>query len=213
MQTVGDIGIRCAGIEIEEKQRQMRVEVLVTAFDTFADDMVRNAAERLQRDHFVDAMIRQVAYLAWQEPSLAEVCGGVDDAAALVPDIHDICERSVERVVAAETVIDMCIVEQKAVDEFCLPGAQTVLADVLLAVDEGVRNGRGEETRDRRRHYFHAVLHFPYKSCIFIRNKTKNYFMPSPFEYLSGLFFVKMQIFLAYIKKKQYFCSRFRWKA
>ena len=37
--------------------------------------------------------------------------------------------------------------------------------------------------------------------------------MPSPFEYLSGLFFVKMQIFLAYIKKKQYFCSRFRWKA
>ena len=55
----------------------------------------------------------------------------------------------------------MCIVEQKTVDELCLPGAQTVLADVLLAVDEGVRNGRGEEARDRRRHNFHAVLHEP----------------------------------------------------
>ena len=71
MQTVGDIGIGCAGIEIEEKQRQMRVEVLVTAFDTFADDMVRYAAEGLQRDHFVDAMIRQIAYLTGQEPALA----------------------------------------------------------------------------------------------------------------------------------------------
>ena len=48
MQAVGDIGIGCAGIEIEEKQRQMRVEVLVTALDTFADDVVGYAAERLQ---------------------------------------------------------------------------------------------------------------------------------------------------------------------
>ena len=71
MQTVGDIGVGCAGIKIEEKQRQMRVEVLVTAFDTFADDMVRYAAEGLQRDHFVDAMIRQIAYLTGQEPALA----------------------------------------------------------------------------------------------------------------------------------------------
>ena len=121
MQTVGDIGVRCAGIEIEEKQRQMRVEVLVTALYSFADDVVGYAAERLQRDHFVDAMIRQVAYLAGQEPSLAKVRGGVDDAAAFAPDVHDICERSVERVVAAETVIDMRIVEQKAVDELWLP--------------------------------------------------------------------------------------------
>ena len=123
VQTVGDIGIGCAGIEVEEKQRQMRVEIFVTALYSFADDMVRYAAERLQRDHFVDAMIRQVAYLAGQEPALAEVRSRVDDTAALTPDIHDIRERSVERVVAAETVIDMRIMEQKAVDELCLPGA------------------------------------------------------------------------------------------
>ena len=161
MQAVGDIGIGCAGIEIEEKQRQMRVKVLVTALYSFADDVIRYASEGLQRDHFVDAMIRQIAYLAGQEPTLAEVCGGVDDAAALVPDIHDIRERPVERVVTAETVIDMRIVEQKAVDELCLPGFQTVLADMLLAVDEGVRDRGGEEARDRRRHNFHAVLHEP----------------------------------------------------
>ena len=140
MQTIGDIGIGCAGIEIEEKQRQMRVKVLVTAFDTFADDVIRNTAERLQRDHFVDAMIRQVAYLAGQEPSLAEVCGGVNHTAAFAPDVHDIRERPVEREVAAEAVIDMRVVEQKAVDELCLPRFQTVLADVLLAVDERVRD-------------------------------------------------------------------------
>ena len=122
MQSVGDIGVGCAGIEVEEKQRQMRVEIFVTAFDSFADDVVGNAAEGLQRDHFVDAVIRQVAYLAGQEPSLAEVRCGVDDAAALVPDVHDISERTLERVVAAETVIDMRIVEQKTVDELCLPG-------------------------------------------------------------------------------------------
>ena len=122
MQTVGDIGVGCAGIEVEEKQRQMRVEIFVTALYSFADDMVRNAAKRLQRDHFVDAMICQIAYLAGQEPSLAEVCGGVDDAAALTPDVHDIRERPVEWVVAAETVIDMRVMEQKTVDEFCLPG-------------------------------------------------------------------------------------------
>ena len=161
MQTVGDIGIGCAGIEIEEKQRQMRVEIFVTALYTFADDVVGYAAERLQRDHFVDAVIRQVAYLAGQEPSLAEVRGGVDHTAALVPDVHDICERPVERVVAAEAVIDMRVVEQKAVDELCLPRFQTVLTDVLLAVDEGVRDRGGEEARDRRRHNFHAVLHEP----------------------------------------------------
>ena len=140
MQTVGDIGVRCAGIEIEEKQRQMRVEVLVTALYSFADDVVGYAAERLQRDHFVDAMIRQVAYLAGQKPALAEVRGGVDDATALVPDIHDICERPVEREVAAEAVIDMRVMEQKTVDKFCLPRVQTVLADMLLSVDEGVRD-------------------------------------------------------------------------
>lgn len=75
MQAVGDIGVGCTGIEIKEKQRQMRIKVFVTALYSFADDMVRNTAERLQRDHFLDAMIRQVAYLAGQEPSLAEVCG------------------------------------------------------------------------------------------------------------------------------------------
>ena len=161
MQTVGDIGIGCAGIEVEEKQRQMRVEIFVTTFYSFTDDMVRYAAEGLQRDHFVDAVIRQVAYLAGQEPSFSEVCGGVDHTAAFAPDIHDIRERSVERVVAAETVIDMRIVEQKAVDEFCLPGAQTILADMLLAVDERVRDRGGEEARDRRWHNFYAVLHEP----------------------------------------------------
>ncbi len=161
MQAVGDIGVGCAGIEIEEKQREMRVEIFVTALYSFADNMVRNTAERLQRDHFVDAVIRQVAYLTGQEPALTEVCGGVDDAAALVPDVHDICERAVERVVAAETVIDMCVMEQKTVDELCLPGFQTVLADMLLAVDERVRNRGGEEARDRRRYNFHAVLHEP----------------------------------------------------
>ena len=77
MQTVSDIGIGCAGIEVEEKQRQMRVEIFVTTLYSFADDMVRNTAERLQRDHFVDAMIRQVAYLTGQEPSLAEVRSGI----------------------------------------------------------------------------------------------------------------------------------------
>ena len=161
MQTVGDIGVGCACIEVEEKQRQMRVEIFVTALYSFADDVIRYASERLQRDHFVDAMIRQVAYLAGQEPSLAEVRSGVDDAAALVPDIHDIREGPVERVVAAEAVIDMRVMEQKAVNEFCLPGAQTVLADVLLAVDERIGNRSGEESRDRRRDNFHAVLHEP----------------------------------------------------
>ena len=122
VQTVGDSGVGWAGIEVEEKQRQMRVEIFVTALYSFADDMVRYAAEGLQRDHFVDAMIRQVAYLAGQEPSLTEVRCGVDHTAALTPDVHDIRERPVEWVVAAETVIDMRVMEQKTVDEFCLPG-------------------------------------------------------------------------------------------
>ncbi len=79
----------------------------------------------------MDAVIRQIAYLAGQEPALAEVRCGVDHTAALVPDVHDIRERTVERVVAAEAVIDMCVMEQKTVNELCLPRFQTVLADML----------------------------------------------------------------------------------
>ena len=56
MQTVGDIGVGCAGIEIEEKQRQMRVKVLVTALYSFADDMVGNAAEGLQRGALAEGL-------------------------------------------------------------------------------------------------------------------------------------------------------------
>ena len=99
MQTVSDIGIGCAGIEVEEKQRQMRVKVLVTTFDSFADDMVRNTAERLQRDHFVDAMIRQVAYLAGHT-DYRHLFGRVYliellNYAAKVHKTPDVCKRQV----------------------------------------------------------------------------------------------------------------------
>ena len=204
MQTVGDIGIGCAGIEIEEKQRQMRVEIFVTAFDTFTNDVVGYAAEGLQRDHFVDALIRQVAYLAGQEPALAEVCGGVDDAAALVPDIHDIRELSVERVVAAETVINMRIVEQKTVDEFCLPGAQAILADMLLAVDEGVRDRGGEEARDRRRHDFHTVLHEPADDAVVRERVVLDVYLADHTDYrhlFGGVYLINLLNYVAKVHK------------
>ena len=54
-------------------------------------------------------MFRQVAYLAGQEPSFAEVGSGVDNLTALAPDIHDVGEGSVEREGCAYTVIDMCV--------------------------------------------------------------------------------------------------------
>ena len=56
MQAVGHIGLRGAGIEIEEEDGEVGEEVLVSALDTFADDMVGDAAEGLERDDFLDAI-------------------------------------------------------------------------------------------------------------------------------------------------------------
>ena len=48
MQAVGHIGLRGAGIEIEEEDGEVGEEVLVSALDAFADDMVGDAAEGLE---------------------------------------------------------------------------------------------------------------------------------------------------------------------
>lgn len=161
MQSVGHIGLRGAGIEIEEEDGEVGEEVLVSALDAFADDMVGDAAEGLERDDFLDAVLRKVAYLAGQEPSFAEVGSRVDDLSAGLPDIHDVGERSVEREGATEPVVPMCHVLQEDVDETCLEGAESVRADVLRAVDEGVRDGGGEETCDGRRDDFDTLADEP----------------------------------------------------
>ena len=106
MQTVGDIGVGCAGIEIEEKQRQMRVEIFVTAFYSFTDNMVRYTAERLQRDHFVDAVIQPKSCL---EQLLAITCRTTAGYLDILPECvsHSLQGRmkSLQRVAVIVTII------------------------------------------------------------------------------------------------------------
>ena len=52
--------------------------LLVPPLYTFADDMVGNASERLQRNNLADAVVRQITNLARQKPSFAKVCRGVE---------------------------------------------------------------------------------------------------------------------------------------
>lgn len=47
MQSVGNVGFRGAGIEIKEENAEVGVQILVAAFDAFADDMVGYTAEGL----------------------------------------------------------------------------------------------------------------------------------------------------------------------
>lgn len=101
MQAVRYIGFGGAGIEIEKEDREVLENILITTLYTLADDMVGDTAEGLERDDFLDVVLRQVADLAWQEPSLTEVRSGVDDLPAGLPDIHDISERPIEREAAA----------------------------------------------------------------------------------------------------------------
>jgi len=166
MQAVGDIGIGSAGIEVEEEQGEVGVMFFVTVLNAFADDMVGDAAERLERDDLVDAVFRQVADFTGQEPSFAEVGSGVDDLTALTPDVHDVGEGSVEREGCAYTVIDMCVMAQQAVDEPCLPGLESVGADMLVAVDEGIRDGGGEEAGDGRRYDLHTFVDEPLDDAV-----------------------------------------------
>ena len=161
MQAVGHIGLRGAGIEIEEEDREVGEEVFVPALDTFADDMVGYATKRLERDHFLDTVLRKVANLAGQEPSLTEVRSGVDDLPAGLPDVHDVRERSIERENAAEPVVTMRHMLQQRINKTCLPRAESVRADVLRAVDEGVRDGGREETGDGRWYHFDALANKP----------------------------------------------------
>ena len=77
METVEDVGLGGAAVEVEEKQVELRIYLFEPFFHSFGDDMVGDTAERLQADDVGDPVFGQMADFAGQEPSLAEIAGHV----------------------------------------------------------------------------------------------------------------------------------------
>ena len=77
VETVEDVGLGGAAVEVEEKQVELRIYLFEAFLHPLRDDMVGYAAERLEADHVVDTVFGQMTDFAGQEPSLAEITGHV----------------------------------------------------------------------------------------------------------------------------------------
>ena len=64
MQSVEYVGFGGAAVEVEEQQAQLRIDLLDFFLDAFGNDVIGDAAERLQADHVLYAAFGQVANLA-----------------------------------------------------------------------------------------------------------------------------------------------------
>lgn len=73
MQAIVNIGLRCAAVEIEIEDAEVRIDIPKTAFDTLTDDVVGNTTKRLYTHHFLYSGLGQMTYLARQEPAFTKV--------------------------------------------------------------------------------------------------------------------------------------------
>ena len=62
-QTVGDVHLTDAGIEVNAEQIHVGVELLDAAFHTSGDDVVGDATERLERDDVIDTVFGKFRHL------------------------------------------------------------------------------------------------------------------------------------------------------
>ena len=67
--------------------------------------MIGNASERLKTDDIVDTRVRQMAYFARKEPTLAEIGCEIDDVRSKVGIVEYVGKRAIERIRTADGIV------------------------------------------------------------------------------------------------------------
>jgi hypothetical protein len=71
MHPIEEVDFADSRIRVEEEQVQLRIYFLHLLFRALGDDVIGNAAERLQAQHIVDAVLGKGSHLACNEPAFA----------------------------------------------------------------------------------------------------------------------------------------------
>ncbi len=68
---IEEVDFAHARIRVEEEQVQLRIHLLHLLFHAFGNDVIGNAAERLQAQHIIDSVFYKGCHLARNQPAFA----------------------------------------------------------------------------------------------------------------------------------------------
>lgn len=94
-QSVGDVRLADASVEVERKHIELRIFAFEFLLDTSRHDVVGDTSEWLHADHVVASVLHEGDNLRRQEPTLAELGGKADDVLGVFADGLDVLFRFV----------------------------------------------------------------------------------------------------------------------
>src|SRR5574344_1755546 len=97
MQTVKYVGIGSAAVEIEKEQTHFRKQLPHFLLYSYGNNMVGNTPKRLQTDHIVHTVSRQLTHFARKRPTFAKIGCQIQHLRSHFGIIKNIGEGTVKR--------------------------------------------------------------------------------------------------------------------